>query len=318
MSNERFIKFITSEESEYLQENYPNAFLLLCLIARRARRLGGHPDGLEIGEAHIGDFNKAGIETRGQYRQALDILIKRAHIKKVETCRTRQKTTTGTTTKGTKVKLLRSDVWDINSEDNNHRNDQRATTEQPPSNHEQERTRKKKKEKKVNTPPIFLIERRKDVSTSEEDHNKLVEKYGIDFVNEAYDFLDNWKSSQTEEKKNECTDIGRLRNWAINAFKKKKIEEAELEQRERRLKSFEKTIPNGNDVEKNKEFIKKIEREQSSLYCRIDIAPKGVEFTPLAGNRPPECFAYDSKTFQQEVEHQLSKNRFKFKTGNSP
>jgi hypothetical protein len=182
MSN-RFIKFIPSQESDFLQENHPNAFLLLCLIAKRARRISGHPDGLEIGEAQIGDYKKAGIETRDKYRTALEILVKRSHIRICETCRTRKKSSphqnvekifeiknsptettngypTGSTTIGTKVKLLRSDVWDINSEQitekNPHQNSQldphRTPTGSPPDPHEQERTRKNKKEKETTTP----------------------------------------------------------------------------------------------------------------------------------------------------------------------
>ena len=56
MSNQRFIKFIDSDETFYLIEHHPNAFLLLTIIASRARRISGNPDGLEIGEAHIGDY----------------------------------------------------------------------------------------------------------------------------------------------------------------------------------------------------------------------------------------------------------------------
>jgi hypothetical protein len=151
MSNSRFIKLIICEETDFLRENHPNAFLLLSLIAQRARRTSNHPDGLQIGEAHIGDFKKAGIETRQKYRTALQILISRKHVQKMETCRTRQKSTTGTTTEGTKIKLLRSDVWDINPQYENNIIHHPSTTEQPPSNHEQERKRKKKKEQEQTT-----------------------------------------------------------------------------------------------------------------------------------------------------------------------
>src|SRR5580693_9063545 len=145
----RFIKFIPSEESEYLQKNHPNAFLLLCLIAQRARRISGHPDGLNIGEAQIGDYKEAGIETRDKYRTALEILVARKHIEKVETCRNRKKCPTGNTTVGTKVNLIESSIWDINSEERNHRNPHRTPTEPPPNPHEQERKRKNKNEKET-------------------------------------------------------------------------------------------------------------------------------------------------------------------------
>ena len=142
--SKRFIKFNPGDEADWLQENQPNAFLLLVQIAKRARRTTGLPDGLEIGEALIGDFKKAGIDTRGKYRHALAVLEKRAHIKIIENCRNRQKATTGTTTIGTKVTLLTSSVWDVNINIDNHPHDHRTTTEQPPNNHEQERNKKEK------------------------------------------------------------------------------------------------------------------------------------------------------------------------------
>jgi hypothetical protein len=145
--SDRFIKFIPSLESDYLQEHHPNAFLLLCHIAKRARRISGHPDGLEIGEAYIGDYRKAGIETEMKYRTAKKVLEQRQHVKIIETCRNCKKSTTRITTKGTLVKLLRSDIWDINSDHINDQDNDRITTRQRPDNDEQERKRMNKNEK---------------------------------------------------------------------------------------------------------------------------------------------------------------------------
>lgn len=152
MSKERFIKFIYSEESSYLIINHPNAFLLLTLIAQRARRLEGLPDGLKIGQCYIGDFSQCGIDTERKYRTAKKVLEGRKHIEISETCRTRKKTTTGVTTVGTLVRLISSNVYDINKESNDDPNDDRATTERRPSDDEQERTRKNKIEKRTTTP----------------------------------------------------------------------------------------------------------------------------------------------------------------------
>lgn len=192
----RFIKFIPSEESSYLRENHPNAFLLLSLIAERARRVAGKPDGLEIGEAHIGDYKKAGIESRQKYRTALEILEIRGHVKKVETCRNRKKSTTGTTTEGTKVKILKSDVWDINCVDDNHINNHRATTGQPPSNHEEERTRKNKKEKETTTPlppkgenVVVFYDCLKENNDLNEDEKKCLIRFEEKRVKLALDFV---------------------------------------------------------------------------------------------------------------------------------
>jgi hypothetical protein len=133
-----FLKLnIENEEGNFLALKHPNAFILLYFIARRARRVIGHPDGLEIGECHLGDWNSLGM-TRQNYRTALRILCVKKYIQIQETNRTRKKSTTGLTTTGTKVKLLNSRIWDINAELNNHRPNHCLTTAQPLPNHEQE------------------------------------------------------------------------------------------------------------------------------------------------------------------------------------
>ncbi len=140
--SQRFIKFIPGPEAEWLISNKPNAFLLLTIIAQRARRMNGNPDGLTIGQAHIGDWKACGL-TEQEYRTAKEILLSRKYIKIVETCRTRKKSTTGTTTKGTLVQLICNTIYDINIICDNDRINDRATTDQRPTNDEQERIRKK-------------------------------------------------------------------------------------------------------------------------------------------------------------------------------
>ena len=56
--NRGFVAMHRGEVVDSLQEQYPEAFLLLCQIARRAR-VGACPIlGLEKGEALIGDWKK--------------------------------------------------------------------------------------------------------------------------------------------------------------------------------------------------------------------------------------------------------------------
>lgn len=160
MSEIRFIKFIPSAEALYLAKKHHNAFILLMFIAERARRENGHPDGLLIGECHIGDYKKYGL-TEKEYRTAKKILVERKHIEIIETCRTRKseknsKSTlnlqnseksateraTKTTTVGTLVKLISSTVYDINPEPSNQqkgdRKGDRGATEGRPKGDEQE------------------------------------------------------------------------------------------------------------------------------------------------------------------------------------
>ena len=146
--SERFLKFIPSDKSNYLLTKHPNAFILLCIIAQRARRYEGHIDGLHIGECYVGDIESYGM-TEQKYRTAKKVLTELKIVEIVETCRNRKKSTTGTTTVGTKIRILDSSVWDINSEEANDRNNDRPTTDQRPDNDEQERKRKNKKEERI-------------------------------------------------------------------------------------------------------------------------------------------------------------------------
>jgi hypothetical protein len=153
-----FIKLIRSEKSDWLQENYPNAFLLLCLIAKRARRYNGHPDGLEIGMAYIGDYKKAGIETEKKYRLAKERLVKIGSIKILKTNRSKairatqklekskkcKNEATSKATSGTIVLLLKSDIWDINPEDYyDLKGDLRATSGRPRGDKQEDKEDKK-------------------------------------------------------------------------------------------------------------------------------------------------------------------------------
>lgn len=144
--SERFLKFIPSKEAMYLLTEKGHAFRLLTIIAESARRYDGDPDGLKIGEALIGGHENYDM-SESNYRSAKDILVRRSHIEIVETCRTRKKVTTGVTTVGTKVKLLSSNVWDINLEAGHDRTHDLPTTDPRPTHDEQEYIRKIKKEK---------------------------------------------------------------------------------------------------------------------------------------------------------------------------
>lgn len=87
------------EELELLQEHYPDALLLLLIIASRARLTPCPIRGLEIGEAFLGDFKKAGM-TESRYRTALTKLNKLGFI------------TSQGTNRGTIAKLVKPTIVD--------------------------------------------------------------------------------------------------------------------------------------------------------------------------------------------------------------
>jgi len=123
-----FVKMNKSQETKELMKD-PNVFMLLAQIASRAKRTNDFSiHGLKIREALIGDFESIGL-TRGQYREA----IKRAE-------KYNQIATIRTTNKGTVVKLINSDVFDINQE-------ALQPSTQPSDNHPTTTNKKEKKEK---------------------------------------------------------------------------------------------------------------------------------------------------------------------------
>lgn len=136
----RFLKFIPSEEAFWLMTEKPNAFRLLTHIANTARRTHGSPDGISVGQCHLKHWTFYKLTER-EYRTAKEILVKRNHIKIIQTNRTRKKSTIGSTTASTLVEICSTTVYDINPETIDDRNDDRATTER-------RQTRKNKKEKK--------------------------------------------------------------------------------------------------------------------------------------------------------------------------
>lgn len=155
--SQRFIKFIASEESTYLLRYHPNVVLLLMQVALRARREEGSPDGLKPGEAFIGDYLNAGIETEKKYRTAKKVAEQRGHLLIIETCRNRKKGATERATIGTKVKLISTTVYDINISVEGDRKGHRGATEGRPKGDELRKNKKEKKEKKNTSAPANAV-----------------------------------------------------------------------------------------------------------------------------------------------------------------
>jgi hypothetical protein len=84
-----------------LQAKHPSAFLLLSQIARRARLTPCPVTGLEIGQAYIGDYRQAGIQSERKYRTAKNTL------------KTRGFSTFKATSKGTIATLLEQGIFSL-------------------------------------------------------------------------------------------------------------------------------------------------------------------------------------------------------------
>jgi hypothetical protein len=141
--SKRFIKFIPSEKSSWLRKNFPNAFIVLSLIAERARRTTNDYDGLQIGDAIIGRreaSEECGL-TINKFRKAIDQLIEFGMIEIVvntQISKKVKKRTTRIPTRSRVVNMLKSDIWDINPETDHQINHQIVTRSSPDRHHKQE------------------------------------------------------------------------------------------------------------------------------------------------------------------------------------
>ncbi len=121
--------------------HYPNAFLLLTVIALRARRVPNKITGLDVYEAMVGDYESCGL-TEQKYRTAKKVLDKL----KIATFKA--------TNKGTIAKLVNTDIYDINAPTTNGQ----ATGKQRSSNGQVTTNKNVNKEKNVNKAKPFSPE----------------------------------------------------------------------------------------------------------------------------------------------------------------
>ena len=117
-----WIAYHRSDEAEELQARHPNAFLLLAQIARRARWKDCPIKKLKAGQALVGDWKKAGIQSEMAYRIAKDVLSDCGLA------------TFKGTTKGTVATLTGSGVFSLSELENNGQGNEQATDEQRTNN----------------------------------------------------------------------------------------------------------------------------------------------------------------------------------------
>jgi hypothetical protein len=305
---ERFLKFIPSKEALRLLTNHGHAFRLLTIIAEAARRYDGDPDGLNAGEALIGGHEKYGMSEQN-YRTAKKILVQCQHIKILETNRNRKKVTTGVTTDGTRVKLLSSNVWDINSEHGNDRPNDCLTTAQRLPNDEL-RKKEDKKEKSHHPYPSFSDRTTDDLSSSKGEGEEKIEvcegiflsksdldmcikiKGSIEKVKEAIEFI------QGNKKRKYPIDSwpNALSTWKIENKAKVRIED-NLAKAESLCKSFEE-FHHGDGW-------------RCLMWTDREKDQRGVLFQPQSPYKEAIFIALIDGEFEEKCEKELTKNHMR-------
>lgn len=127
-----------SKNAEEMLRRRPTAFLLLFLIAQRARRtIDSNFDNLQIGEAKIGDYESYGA-TEQIYRSD-KIFLEKFNF-----------ATFRGTDKGTIAKLIDTSIFDINVDQPNDLINEQLTDSQRATNEQLTTNKNIKKKKKIN------------------------------------------------------------------------------------------------------------------------------------------------------------------------
>jgi hypothetical protein len=236
--------FMRSERVKELITEYPFAFIILSLIAQRARwKPGVDPTtGLQQGEAMIGasDFEghrkNCGL-SRSNYRSGLNKLLSIDFI------------TVKVTSKGTIAKICDSSIYDLNLNDTHRPSHLEVTSKSP-------LTKKDKKEKKdISSSKDSDIKKRESalalekskkpfmdkVYLTQEEHERLVSEYGAEMVTGFYQELNNYKHSTGRVYR---SDYHTILNWVVGSVLQKNSRKTIFEKvRKNPLKNEDRLVP---------------------------------------------------------------------------
>jgi len=166
-----WIAYHRSDEAEQLQEQHPNAFLLLAQIARRARWKDCAISKLKTGQALIGDWKKAGIQSEMAYRTAKNIL----HDCGLASFKG--------TSKGTVATLTGTSIFSISEIENKEQRNRQTTNKERANNRRGTTnaqgnmdTRRTRKQLPVEIPPELLGDDFKEAWSKWESHRKEIKK----------------------------------------------------------------------------------------------------------------------------------------------
>jgi len=290
VTTDRFIKFIPGPKASCLLSKYPKAFLLLCLIAMRARRTFDPLNELEIGEAYVGDHDSCGL-SRKEYRTALAQLERQEILLISLSNRNPQKSATKraikSTTKGTIVKLLSSDIWDLNFEvhvqQEGHLKGQLGATSGPPRGHKQERKEREEGKKKK----IFL-------SDSVE----------IGLAKKLFSMIKAFEESVIEPDFN---------SWALHFDRMIRLDQRSLEQIEKTIDWLYKS-ENANAIFWRTNILcsQKLREKWSKLQALMKIVPAKNKST---ANREKVLERFKNGNFYNEAECFLNEEGIAFQRG---
>lgn len=263
-----------NEKAETLTTTYPNAALILSLIAQRARWT---PDtnpinGLGHMECFISSNDFKGSRkgrgmTRQQFRSALNFLLDSGFATKLSTNRT--------TNEAYRIKLIDSSIYDINPKYNNQPINQpintESTTNQPQKNKERKKELKHGSLQSPSKSVVPKIQVMEFIHLTTEEYEKLKAEFA-DTLTAMLDTLNSYKGSTGKRYK---SDYHTLRGW---------VKDRVLEEKSRvsALKSIKKAptdTPQVSFIEKARNFANNLCREivEKAKAGKIRV-PKDMKF----------------------------------------
>lgn len=164
------------------------------------------------------------------------------------------------------------------------------------------RERECERERGLSSPPRAFpsskkILREKEIATTAEEHEKLVNEYTQEKVSKFYKMLSEWKQD-VPKKRWRKSDYLSIKRWVICAYK----ETQEKEKKEQGLS------PSTANKEKAKQIIEKIGLPTFRLKkITPELCPEFVEFKHQDAPSRPIMIRYDNKYFDQSMKDALIK-----------
>jgi len=151
---------------------------------------------------------------------------------------------------------------------------------------------------KTITIPATTKERAKHVKTSDEEHEKIIKKFGIERTNKCYEKLSLWKED-TPKSKWKKSDYRSILRWVIDAV-------VEDEQKEKKRAAAQ-------NAETNEEHGKKIVENFMVVRCKekgvvLELCPEGVLFRYKNSTSSKMAIVkFSEKGFKTLLDHELRK-----------
>jgi len=146
-----------------------------------------------------------------------------------------------------------------------------------------------------------LIERAKHIYTTESEHEKLANEYGVEIRDRCYEIISIWKI-QTPRGSWKKVDYLSIKKWVVNAYYKEKEDEKKL----KKFGQGESNVELANKIAKN--FNPKIAKEKG---IRIDVTRDAMLFVFTRSAMADKAVLFKENGFREQVDSLMRKYKLK-------